>query len=160
MWQELSAVLKEIAEAYTELLDLSQKKRTVLVMVDLAKLDALLKDEEKVVAHIQEAESRRRAIVMKLSQSQSGIRPDSRMTDLYEYAPASLRPSLQQLHKELDTVIAQVKEAGDNNKVLISGALSAVNYQLNRLGKSVVEPAYGTRGQEVVSREKNFDFQA
>ena len=160
MWQELSAVLKEIAEAYTELLDLSQKKRTVLVMGDLAKLDALLKDEEKVVAHIQEAESRRRAIVMKLSQSQSGIRPDSRMTDLYEYAPASLRPSLQQLHKELDTVIAQVKEAGDNNKILISGALSAVNYQLNRLGKSVVEPAYGTRGQEVVSREKNFDFQA
>ena len=82
------------------------------------------------------------------------------MQDLYAYAPAELRKPLQQLHDELNAVIAKVKEAGDNNKILISGALSAVNYHLNRLGKSVVEPAYGTHGQEVVSQKKNYDFKA
>ena len=160
MWQELADVLKEISGYYTKLLALSQKKRTVLGMVDLQTLDQLLKEETAIIAKVQTAETRRRAVLLKLSQQYSEIKADARMQDLYAYAPAELRKPLQQLHDELNAVIAKVKEAGDNNKILISGALSAVNYHLNRLGKSVVEPAYGTHGQEVVSQKKNYDFKA
>ena len=53
-----------------------------------------------------------------------------------------------------------MQEAGSNNQILINGALNAVNYRLNQLGGSAVEPVYGGRGQERVSHSKNFDFKA
>jgi len=160
MWQDLAEVLKQIQIYYTQLFTLSGKKRTALVMVNLQTLEQLIHEEEELVAKIQQAETRRQTLLRQLARQYQEIRPEAQMKDLYAYAPAALRPVLEQLHMDLNTILERIKEAGGQNELLISGALSAVRYQLNRLGQSVVEPAYGTHGQEVVSRQKKFDFQA
>ena len=160
MWQDLADVLKQIHAYYTQLFNLSGKKRTALVMVNLQTLEQLIKQEDDLVAKIRQAETRRQDLLRQLSQQHPEIRPEAQMKEIYAYAPAALRPVLEQLHAELNDVLAHIKDAGGQNELLISGALSAVRYQLNRLGQSVVEPAYGTHGQEVVSRQKKFDFQA
>lgn len=160
MWQELIDILGTISGYYKKLLGLSQQKRTVLVMVDLKMLEALLKQEEELIARIHEMENKRRQVFMMLAKKIPEVRFDSKLTEIYAYIPAEHRASLQKLHAELNTVIGRVNEAENNNNVLVSGALSAVNYHLNQLGHSAVEPAYGGNGQEVISHQKKFDFHA
>jgi hypothetical protein len=160
MWQELVTILTKLSENYTKLLQLSREKHTALITVDLSMLEVLLHKEEENVSRIQTLESKRRELVIDLSKQYIDIRSDSRMSDLYAHASKNLQPILQQCHQDLSVLLMKVQETSDNNTILITGALSAVHYQLNRLGQSVVEPAYGTHGQEVVSLKKKFDFLA
>ena len=55
---------------------------------------------------------------------------------------------------------SDVQEANANNEILITSALEAINAKLNQLGGSMVEPAYGSRGQEQVIHRKNFNLEA
>lgn len=161
MWQELLAVLQRITANYQQLLQLSQKKRAVLVMVKLDALEEIIRQEQGIAAEIQQSETKRQAILHKLAQSDKGIHPDTRLRELYTHCPApETTRQLQQLHRELEDVIQAVQEARDNNQILINSALSAVNYRLNQLGSSAVEPTYGAAGQEKVSHQKKFDFHA
>ena len=161
MWQELLAVLQKITANYQQLLALSQKKRAVLVMVKLDALEAIVQQEQSLAAAIQQSETKRQAILHELARSDKGIRPDTKLRELYAHCPApEIARQLQQLHNDLENVIQAVQEARDNNQILINSALSAVNYRLNQLGSSAVEPTYGAAGQEKVSHQKKFDFHA
>ena len=161
MWQELTDILGKISEYYKRLLALGQKKRSVLVMVDMKGLDQLLKAENEILARIQAAEQQRQEILKRLAAADSRIQENTKMTELYMFCPfADITARLKFLYESLNQLVAQVQELNDNNSILISGALSAVNYRLNQIGGSAVEPAYGGQGQEVVSHNKNFDFKA
>ena len=97
----------------------------------------------------------------KLAAAEPEIQPDTKMAEVFGRAPSfAMADRLRKLHESLSKLIAEVQEAGDNNQVLINGALNAVNYRLNQLGGSAVEPVYGGKGQEMVSHSKNFDFKA
>ena len=52
------------------------------------------------------------------------------------------------------------RSANANNEILITSALEAINAKLNQLGGSMVEPTYGSRGQEQVIHRKNFNLEA
>ena len=55
MWQKLADVLKEITGYYQKLLQLGQKKRRILVQVDLKSLEQLLKEETRLIEAIHQA---------------------------------------------------------------------------------------------------------
>ena len=161
MWQKLADVLKEITGYYQKLLQLGQKKRRILVQVDLKSLEQLLKEETRLIEAIHQAEKKRQDILVQLSRQESHIRPDTKLAELCQYSPSpAMTAVLMRLHQELDQLIADVKQAGSDNHLLVSSALSAVHYQLNRLGNASVEPAYGSGGKEMISHQKNFDFHA
>ena len=56
MWQELIDVLEEIQQGYQSMLELSRKKRAVLVAVDMKGLEQVVDLEEKVLSRIHKAE--------------------------------------------------------------------------------------------------------
>ena len=56
--------------------------------------------------------------------------------------------------------VDQAIKIKDNNQILAQGALDAVRYHLNRIGGAEVEPAYGNKGDNVITHKKNFDFKA
>ena len=64
------------------------------------------------------------------------------------------------LHKSLSKSVDRAIKIRDNNQILAQGALDAVKYHLNRLSNAAVEPTYGSKGGEIVTRQKNFDFKA
>ena len=161
MWQELIDVLEEIQQGYQSRLELSRKKRAVLVAVDMKGLEQVVDLEEKVLSRIHKAEQHRQDVLRKLAAAEPEIQPDTKMAEVFGRAPSfAMADRLRKLHESLSKLIAEVQEAGDNNQVLINGALNAVNYRLNQLGGSAVEPVYGGKGQEMVSHSKNFDFKA
>lgn len=161
MWQDLARTLALLIKNYQQLEQLNEEKRGVLVLVKLQELEKLTEREGKLVQAIQQAEKDRQRIIGELSAN--GVRIDAtmQMTEVWSQCPdAAQRATLRKLHLMLSDLVAKVQEANANNEILISGALEAVVFKLNQLGGSAVEPAYGQKGQEVVSHQQNFDFKA
>lgn len=161
MWQELLTILQNLTTCYQQLLELNKKKHTILVMVKLEELEEIVRKEQQIAGEIQQAEQGRQGVLKQLAEENPKIRPETKLRELYVCCPEpELAAKLHALHEELETLVGQVKDAGENNEILITSALSAVKYRLNQLGSSAVEPTYGAEGQEKVSHQKKFDFRA
>ncbi len=160
MWQNLIHALKDLSDAYAALLAIESRKRAVLVAVDLKGLEALVGEEEQQLERIRAAEKRRQDALLTLSREIPPTRSEVTMKDVETACPKELRDDLHTAHVRLSRCTAEAKEAGDFNEFLIRQALGAVEYHLNRISNSAIDPTYGQKGQESVSREKKFDFQA
>ena len=121
MWQELIDVLEEIQQGYQSMLELSRKKRAVLVAVDMKGLEQVVDLEEKVLSRIHKAEQHRQDVLRKLAAAEPEIQPDTKMAEVFGRAPSfAMADRLRKLHESLSKLIAEVQEAGDNNQVLIN----------------------------------------
>lgn len=160
MWQELIRTLKDLSDAYAALFAIAKRKRAVLVAVDLKGLESLVEEEKQQLERIREDEKRRQDALLVLSKRLPGVRASMTMAEVETACPAELRQELKALHERLIGAVAETQEMGEVNEFLIRQALGAVEYHLNRLSNSAIEPTYGHQGQESVSREKKFDFHA
>lgn len=160
MWQDLVKVLEGLTAAYGRLLKIAREKQAALVSLDMKGLEGLLQTEQGIVDEIHRLETERQSVLKRLLKELSLSEADMTMEKIIGVSPSDLRPWLKQSHQRLNDAVSQTTAAGKENEFLIQNALSAVAYHLNRLGHSAVEPAYGEKGQEVVSRRKNFDFRA
>ncbi|MBQ7515026.1 MAG: flagellar protein FlgN [Schwartzia sp.] len=160
MWRDMIGALESLAEAYERLVAIGKAKRDTLVAIDMKRLEKLLDAEQTVLDEIQQLENGRQKILKSLSEKEPKLRPEMTMQEVLAVSPGEIRPQLKGIHKKLDDVVAQAKTVSGDNAFLIQGALSAVNYHLNRLSNAEVEQGYGQRGQEIVTRQKKFDFQA
>ena len=162
MWQELINILSAIQGKYKEMLALSDKKRAVLVTLNVTELDKILKSEQRLTADIHSLEAKRQSVLRRLAEVDDSIKPDTKMSELCRRSPSpAVATKLKTLHVALDKIIGEVKDAGDNNRIIIEGALRAVNQNLRRIGGgATIDPSYGRRGQETVTHNKAFDFKA
>lgn len=160
MWQRLEEVLQELTKAYENLQKLGMRKRELLIAVDMKSLDQLLQVEEKLVQSVNRLETQRQEALAKLAEVYPSLRAEVNMLQVIMACPAERRNGLKALHRQLGDAVAAAQEISENNKVLIISALNAVNFHLNRFSDAAVEPGYGQQGQELVSRQKKFDFQA
>ena len=160
MWQNLIQALKDLSGAYAALLDIESKKSGVLVAVDMKGLETLLGEEEQQLERIRVAEKCRQDALLALSRKIPSMHADMAMKEVEAACPDELRPSLRALHTALGQRVEKAREAGGKNEFLIRQALGAVEYHLNRLSNSSIDPTYGGTGKESVTREKKFDFKA
>ena len=160
MWKELIRSLDDLSDAYESLLAIEGKKRAVLVAVDLKGLEALVGEEEKQLERIRAAEKRRRDALLALSKEFPVAPAHTTMKEVEAVCPNEFRGELHTLHVRVGKRASEAKEAGGMNEFLIRQALGAVEYHLNRLSNSSIDPTYGQKGQESVTREKKFDIQA
>ncbi|MBQ1511086.1 MAG: flagellar protein FlgN [Selenomonadaceae bacterium] len=161
MWQELMTVLQQLNKEYGALRSLGEEKHRLLVSVNLAELEGLLKKESQHAARIAEMEARRKKVLAKLAGLEKKLRPDMKMAELFSaVSNPQTRASLEKVHKELSEQVEAVVRQNEINSILVHGALNAVNVKLNRVGGAKVEPAYGQGGKDVVSHRKNFEFRA
>lgn len=160
MWQELARILAELITDYQKLKQLNEEKRGVLVLVKLQELERLVRQEEEVVSAIHRTEKKRQELLGRMAKSGIRVSPDMQMDSVWSQCPErQQRETLYKLHRMLGRLVDEVQEAVANNGILVASALDAVNFRLNQLGGSTVEPAYGSRGQEQVSHVKNFDLE-
>lgn len=161
MWQELIKVLQQLNEEYRALRSLGEEKHRLLVSVDLAGLEKLLKKEDRHTVNIAAAEQRRKEVLAKLAGLEKNLRPDMKMAELFSaVSNPRVKAALQKLHEQLDEQVEAVVRQNEVNSILVHGAMKAVSAKLNQLGGATVEPAYGQGGRDVVSHRKNFEFKA
>ena len=159
MWQNLIQALNDLSDAYAALLSIAKRKRAVLVAVDLKGLEPIVEEEKQQLERIREAEKRRQDALLALSKEIPSTRATT-MTEVEAACPAEHRASLRKIHTHLNKAVRDAQEMSEANEFLIRHALGAVEYHLNRLSNSSIDPTYGQAGTESVTREKKFDFQA
>ncbi len=160
MWQEFMGILQQMVSIYEELETLGRKKREHLVVLNLAALDKILEKENVCARKIAGLEKERQKVFLKLACAEKRLRPDMKMRDMLDLVPADLQERFSSLQEALTSAVDRVKKDEKETSLLVHGALDAVNIQLNRIGGTRVEPAYGSSGQDVVSHRKNFEFRA
>lgn len=155
MWQGLIDILNELNKTYGMAREIAEKKHGALVCVDMDMLSKLVDRERELTPRIQELESRRKEVLLRLSQAIPKADPEMKVSELIRFAPTKpYAVVLEKLFKALEANVKKVQELGENNEILAEAALQAVTFHLNRLGGAAVEPAYGGKGQEVVTSTK------
>ena len=161
MWQELIDLFLRLEGAYGRIRALAEKKHGLLVMINLAELEKILKEEEKLAGAVKSLEDQRQSILRRLAAADKRIASHTKLEELCAYAPRrEIREELLLRHDKLNAVIEKVKELQENNEVLTLAALQAVKANLNRLGGATVSPTYGNAGQDRVTHRQNFEFKA
>ena len=160
MWQKLEEIINVLVKNYQKLEMLGQKKRGILVNVDIKALEKIVHEEEAVVETINKAERERQKVINQLAKENVEIKPDMEMRDVWSQCKdAKMRDKLKACHEALQNIVKKTQEIQGNNEIMISAALDAINFKLNQLGGTSVDPTYGNVGQERVSHEKNFDLE-
>ncbi len=131
MWNAFTATLEELSRQYEKIRVVQEKKRKILVALDMEALEKLTAEEDFLARAVE--------------------RPPS----------DAVHRSVLAASRRLSKVVAETKELRDGNALLIEGALMAVNRQLGRIGGAVVDPVYGSGGTEQVRHlRKNLDYKA
>lgn len=162
MWNTFAATLGELHAQYEKVRAVQQRKRKVLVALDMEALEKLTAEEDFLARAVEQLEKRRISQLARIAQETPGVSAETTMEEL-----ALLAPSEEDYRSVLDAslrlsrIVKETKELSEANALLIEGALLAVNRQLGRIGGTVVDPVYGSGGSEQVRHlKKNLDYKA
>ncbi|ORU00597.1 FlgN family protein [Anaerovibrio sp. JC8] len=160
MWQDLTEIIATLITEYQKLKKLGEEKRAVLAAVDLKALEKIVHQEETIIEQINKAETKRQDVINQLAKQYVTIKPDMAMQDVWgQCTDGQMRNLLERSHKTLEDVVKKVQALQENNEIMISAALSVINFKLNQLGGTTAEPSYGQSGQEKYTHEKNLDLE-
>ena len=160
MWQDLAKVIATLITEYQKLQKLGEEKRAVLAAVDLKSLEKIVLQEQTIIEQINKAETKRQDVINQLAKQYVNIQPNMAMRDVWrQCSDDKMRDVLERTHKTLEDVVKKVQALQENNEIMISAALNVINFKLNQLGGTAVEPSYGQAGQEKVTHEKNLDLE-
>jgi len=162
MWNAFTATLEELSRQYEKIRAVQEKKRKILVALDMEALEKLTAEEDFLARAVERLETDRLAHLANIAKGTPGVSAETNMEELALLAPSdAVHRSVLAASRRLSKVVAETKELRDGNALLIEGALMAVNRQLGRIGGAVVDPVYGSGGTEQVRHlRKNLDYEA
>ena len=162
MWNAFTTTLEELYRQYEKIRALQEKKRGVLVALDMAALEKLTVEEDFLAKAVQELEKQRLTQLAQIAQETPGVSAETNMEELALLAPTdAIHRSVLAASRNLSRIVKETAERSEANSLLIEGALMAVNRQLGKIGGAVVDPVYGNTGDEQVRHlKKNLDYKA
>lgn len=166
LMEELVNVLEAEKTEYASLLELSLKKTPVLISADLEELGRITDAEQEITSRIVNLDRKREVLTKDMANVLNKSVEDIKLSNLIEMM--SGRPQEQKrlavLYDELSDVIAQMKRANEQNKVLIESSLEMVQFDITILQSMKAAPetanynrnAYNT-GNIMGSSQRGFD---
>ena len=155
MWQELIAVLNKIVESYNVLLNLSKQKRAALVAVNVADIEKLTKEEEKIVTSIGKLEQIRKKITNQILSDLKVTEIEDSFMDMLALCDKKNADQLIKVHNELKNVLKEVSSSNKTNETLITQALSVVNYNINVASQAKATPIYNANPNDNIQAKVN-----
>ncbi|WP_196599973.1 flagellar protein FlgN [Pectinatus frisingensis] len=159
MWQELINVLLKLIETYDNLFILNQNKRKAIVEIDMHNLDKIVNEEQKIVNEIVFIEAERRDILKKMAEKNSLINQLSNSKTLTAFCPQKYREKFSAANTRLSTSVKKVTDINDANRLLMRGALTAINLNINSISQLKADPNYKGNGNQGFSpHREELDF--
>ena len=155
MWQELIAVLNKIVESYNVLFNLSKQKRAALVAVNVADIEKLTKEEEKIVTSIGKLEQIRKKITNQILSDLKVTEIEDSFMDMLALCDKKNADQLIKVHNELKNVLKEVSSSNKTNETLITQALSVVNYNINVASQAESTPTYNANPNDNIQAKVN-----
>ena len=149
LMEELIITLENEVKEYQRLLDLSLKKTPVIISADLDALAKITDEEQMALTDLAHVDKKRELCMKDVANVINKDVNTLKLTDLI--AMLSARPQEQNrlaaAYDSLSQIVAQVRRANEQNKMLIESSLEMVQFDLNVLQamKAAPETANYTR---------------
>lgn len=146
-WDKLVDLLAEMADIYKAILELSRRKRDILIAVKPQELEAVTKQEELLILQVGKLEAARGKLTRQLA-ADCGVSADSlTLSDVKKLAGPEIAEKLDKIGADFDRIMADLAPVNKLNAELIQRALGFINYNINILTQSTAGPTYAPQGQ-------------
>lgn len=146
-WDKLVTLLTEMAELYQAILELSRRKRDILIAVKPQDLEAVTKQEELLILQAGKLEAARGKLMQQLAAA-SGVSADGlTLNDAKKLAGPAIAEKLDKIAADFDRIMAELAPVNQLNADLIQRALGFINYNINILTQSTAGPTYAPQGK-------------
>ncbi|WP_196598629.1 flagellar protein FlgN [Pectinatus frisingensis] len=160
MWQELIDNIKELLQIYNKLFKLNERKRQAITAIDMLVLDGLVDKERELSDSIMRIEQKRQAILKKMAAGNAAINESSSFKNLLVFCPDNYKKEFVSDNEALSAVVQKTIVISENNRLLMQGALTAVNMNINSLSGVKAAPGYEKNGEQNFSANKRkLDFE-
>ena len=151
---KLLNVMEEEAKIFLDYLDLSQKKKDVLINENIAVLESITNTEKDMAERLGKLEKEREKIIEELAVQANLKSTELTVSSIMEKVDRSRRERLETARNTIKDTVEKIKEANKINESLINNALEYINFSVNlltSLNNSTVK--YGKDGK--VQKEMN-----
>jgi len=151
---KLLNVMEEEAKIFLDYLDLSQKKKDVLINENIAVLESITNTEKDMAERLGKLEKEREKIIEELAVQANLKSTELTVSSIMEKVDRSRRERLETARNTIKDTVEKIKEANKINESLINNALEYINFSVNlltSLNNSTVK--YGNDGK--VQKEMN-----
>jgi flagellar biosynthesis/type III secretory pathway chaperone len=130
--EKIIEILQKEQRYYKDLLELSNKKKSVIIGGQIPELEKIIKIEQNIIFDLGQLEKHREEELQKLCglmQLDSG----STMTELSSLLPEQLAKLLKGLQQEMGSTIKELQSVNDINGQLIQQSLEYIEYTVNMI---------------------------
>ena len=154
MWQKFATLLRAQLTLYDKLLALSQEQTRLLREGYREPSDALVKEEEALLAQLAQLDEKTAAQKAALP----GCAPDEALLACAARAPAPQSEALRRLILRLDAAARELKEQNRQNVALLERAMRFAQINFSALTQTTADDFYTPKQDgAVVSKKKLFD---
>jgi flagellar biosynthesis/type III secretory pathway chaperone len=142
-------IMRDESDLQQRLLQLSLDKREAVTEDSLSKLDAIVREEQMLIARQQAAERQRLACVEELSALTGKPVEDITMLTFAEAAEdPSCQKELRTLAEKMIDTLNQLQKNNDINKKMIEGRLEYLQYMVGSVSALQESSVYSQQGTE------------
>lgn len=152
---QLREILNKELDTYKDMLDLTTKKKDIILSGHIKELDKVTQLEQTLILNIGKLEDIREEIVIRIKKD-IGLKNDLSMTELAKHLDDKDYQDIEKIKNELLEVLNEIKDKNNLNNLLIKDSLEYINFNLNLLTNTPAENTYGnTENKGKASQNKN-----
>ena len=150
LMENLIDVLNRESSEYEQLLELSEKKTSIIVSSNLEELQKITDEEQELIGRINHLEKSRVEVTEDIANVLNKDVTTLKLTNLIDMLSA--RPAeaaaLAELHDRLRTSVKMLQRVNEQNRELLGNALEMVEFEMNLMqaAKAAPETANYNRG--------------
>lgn len=144
----LVVLLAELLNLYQGILELSKKKRSVLVSGgNPQELEGITKQEEILILQIGKIEKIREGIIREIIASEKLNCKQLTLSQIQSVADEDTAEQLGQLSDKLKVIADELTTLNEVNTRLLQQAMNFINYNINILAQHTSDSTYAPQGQ-------------
>lgn len=133
--EKIIEILKKEYSYYKDLLELSNKKKIIVVEGKVSELDKIVKIEQNMIFDLGQLEKLREQEVQKLCELMK-LEAKTTVTELIKQLPENLSKELAILQKQMGSTLTELQNVNKLNGELIQQSLDYIEYTVNMVTSS------------------------
>jgi len=157
---KLIMALEKEEEIYTEILDLSLKKKKAIIDGNIKTIEEIVNNEKALAISLVKLDNIRIRIVNEILK-ENNIDSVENITELSEYIDDNSKQEILKLKSKLNTVIKKVKDENELNNDLVKQQLDYINFNVDLMTNiNLGSNNYGKKATDDVKRGRKNLFDA
>lgn len=157
--EELKDILREEAEIYKTILELTIKKTDIITAGHVKELDKITQAEQSLIVQIGKLEEIRERVVGNIEKFLQ-LDDSINMTAIGSYLKEEDRIEVEELKNQLVSILNEIKEKNALNNILIQDSLEYINLNINLLTNATTQNTDDNKNGKVENKQSKSLFDA